>query len=388
MKNLDKYLEELKRQHRYRAHRVTQGPQQVELQIDGKQVINFCSNDYLGFANHPALKQAMIDGVENYGAGSGSAHLINGHSEAHHRLEEELAAFTGYPRAILFSTGYMANIGICQALLEKNDYVFEDRLNHASLIDGGLISNARFQRYLHNDVNSLRTKLDKAVSTDSEAERLVLTDGVFSMDGDIADLPEIASLCQKTDSWLMVDDAHGFGVVDETGRGSLQHFGLSHRDVPIYMATLGKAMGTAGAFIAGSESLIETIIQKARTYVYTTAMPAALAEATRCSLRLLQQEPEHLQRLKQNIEYFKSSSKQLGLPVTDSPTAIQPLIVGSDDKALRISQQLFDKGIMVSAIRPPTVPEGTSRLRITLSASHERDQIDQLLSKLNDLVEG
>ena len=385
MKDLDKQLAQLKQQHRYRARRITQGPQQVELSIDDRDVINFCSNDYLGFANHPSIKQAMIDGVNKYGAGSGSAHLINGHSEAHHLLEEELAAFTGYPCAILFSTGYMANIGICQALLDKNDYVFEDRLNHASLIDGGIISNARFQRYLHNDADSLGSKLDKARRNDADAERLVLTDAVFSMDGDVADIPKLASLCRQTESWLMIDDAHGFGTMG-AGRGSLQHFDLSAGDVPIYMATLGKAMGTAGAFIAGSESLIETIIQKARTYVYTTAMPAAVAEATRRSLQLLQQEPEHVERLNKNIEYFKRCSKQLDLCLSDSPTAIQPLMIGSDEKALRVSQQLFDKGIMVSAIRPPTVPEGTSRLRITLSAGHTRSHIDQLLIAINNLT--
>jgi len=384
VKDLDKQLAQLKQQHRYRARRITQGPQQVELSIDDRDVINFCSNDYLGFANHPSIKQAMIDGVNKYGAGSGSAHLINGHSEAHHLLEEELAAFTGYPCAILFSTGYMANIGICQALLDKNDYVFEDRLNHASLIDGGIISNARFQRYLHNDADSLGSKLDKARRNDADAERLVLTDAVFSMDGDVADIPKLASLCRQTESWLMIDDAHGFGTMG-AGRGSLQHFDLSAGDVPIYMATLGKAMGTAGAFIAGSESLIETIIQKARTYVYTTAMPAAVAEATRRSLQLLQQEPEHVERLNKNIEYFKRCSKQLDLCLSDSPTAIQPLMIGSDEKALRVSQQLFDKGIMVSAIRPPTVPEGTSRLRITLSAGHTRSHIDQLLIAINNL---
>jgi len=385
VKDLDKHLAQLKQQHRYRTHRITQGPQQVELSIDGRDVINFCSNDYLNFANHPRVKQAMIDGVNKYGAGSGSAHLINGHSEAHHHLEEELAEFTGYPRAILFSTGYMANIGICQALLDKNDYVFEDRLNHASLIDGGLISNARFQRYLHNDADSLKAKLDKAICNDADAERLVLTDAVFSMDGDVADIPKLASLCRQTDSWLMIDDAHGFGTMGSTGRGSLQHFDLSSGDVPIYMATLGKAMGTAGAFIAGSESLIETIIQKARTYVYTTAMPAAVAEATRRSLQLLQQEPEHVERLNKNIEYFKHCSKQLDLLLSDSPTAIQPLMIGSDEKAQHVSQQLFDNGIMVSAIRPPTVPEGTSRLRITLSAGHTRSHIDQLLIAINNL---
>ena len=386
MKNLDKHLNDLKRQHRYRARRVTQSPQQVDLVIDGKQVINFCSNDYLGFANHPRIKQAMIDGVKKYGAGSGSAHLINGHSEAHHLLEEELAAFTGYPRAILFSTGYMANIGICQALLDKNDYVFEDRLNHASLIDGGLISNARFQRYLHNDADSLRAKLDKAVRNDADAERLVLTDAVFSMDGDIADMPKLASLCRQTDSWLMIDDAHGFGTLGSNGRGSLQHFDLGIDDVPIYMATLGKAMGTAGAFIAGSESLIETIIQKARTYVYTTAMPAAIAEATRASLRLLNDEPEHRQRLLENINYFRNLCKQSEIAIENSTTAIQPVIIGDEQKTLKISEKLFEAGFLVSAIRPPTVPEGTSRLRITLSASHTHSHIEQLLIAIDSLT--
>ena len=385
MKNLDKHLNDLKRQHRYRARRVTQSPQQVDLVIDGKQVINFCSNDYLGFANHPRIKQAMIDGVKKYGAGSGSAHLINGHSEAHHLLEEELAAFTGYPRAILFSTGYMANIGICQALLDKNDYVFEDRLNHASLIDGGLISNARFQRYLHNDADSLRAKLDKAVRNDADAERLVLTDAVFSMDGDIADIPKLASLCRQTDSWLMIDDAHGFGTLGSNGRGSLQHFDLGIDDVPIYMATLGKAMGTAGAFIAGSESLIETIIQKARTYVYTTAMPAAIAEATRASLRLSNDEPEHRQRLLQNINYFRNLSKQSEIAIENSTTAIQPVIMGDEQRTVKISEKLFEAGFLVSAIRPPTVPEGTSRLRITLSASHTQSHIEQLLIAIDKL---
>ncbi len=385
MKNLDKHLNDLKRQHRYRARRVTQSPQQVDLVIDGKQVINFCSNDYLGFANHPRIKQAMIDGVKKYGAGSGSAHLINGHSEAHHLLEEELAAFTGYPRAILFSTGYMANIGICQALLDKNDYVFEDRLNHASLIDGGLISNARFQRYLHNDADSLRAKLDKAVRNDADAERLVLTDAVFSMDGDIADMPKLASLCRQTDSWLMIDDAHGFGTLGSNGRGSLQHFDLGIDDVPIYMATLGKAMGTAGAFIAGSESLIETIIQKARTYVYTTAMPAAIAEATRASLRLSNDEPEHRQRLLQNINYFRNLSKQSEIAIENSTTAIQPVIMGDEQRTVKISEKLFEAGFLVSAIRPPTVPEGTSRLRITLSASHTQSHIEQLLIAIDKL---
>jgi len=356
------------------------------MNVDGKEVTGFCSNDYLGLADHPLIKQAMIDAVAIYGTGSGAAHLVNGHSIAHHQLEEELAEFTGYPRALLFSTGYMANLGLCQALLDKNDFVFEDRLNHASLIDGGLITGARFQRYLHNDVPSLGKKLTQATHS-AETERLVLTDGVFSMDGDIADLPALTSLCKNFSSWLMVDDAHGFGTLGETGKGCLQHFALDRNDVPIYMATFGKAMGTAGAFIAGSDDLIETVIQKARTYIYTTAMPAAIAEATRCSLRVLQNEPGHLQNLNDNISYFKHCCNESAVPVSASQTAIQPLLIGKDEIAVKISQQLFDRGLLVTAIRPPTVPEGTSRLRITLSAKHTHQHIDQLIDTLRPLLE-
>ncbi len=378
--NLRKALSERKQQHRYRTRRITRGPQQVEMTVDDKKIISFCSNDYLGLANHPQVRQAMIDGVKNYGVGSGAAHLINGHSVAHHQLEEELAEFTGYPRAILFSTGYMANLGLCQALLGKNDFVFEDRLNHASLIDGGLISGARFQRYLHNDIFSLQQKLSKA--SNKSANRLVLSDAVFSMDGDIASIPALSSLCKKTDSWLMLDDAHGFGTLGKTGKGCLQHFSLTNKDVPIYMATLGKAMGTAGAFIAGSEELIETIIQKARTYIYTTAMPAALAEATRCSLKIVQDEPEHLQDLNSNIRYFRKCCDQAALNIENSQTAIQPLLIGDEEKAINISRQLFDSDFLVTAIRPPTVPEGTSRLRITLSAKHNKAHINRLIETL------
>ena len=386
MKDLGKALEEKKRQHRYRARRIISSPQQVEIIIDDKNVISFCSNDYLGLANHPQLKQATCDAVKKFGVGSGSAHLVNGHSIAHHQLEEELADYTGYPRALLFSTGYMANLGLCQALLDKNDYVFEDRLNHASLIDGGLISGARFQRYLHNDVSSLQTKLAK-IPSENDVEKLVLTDGVFSMDGDIARLPTIAKLCKDNDSWLMVDDAHGFGTLGDTGKGCLQHYDLSNKDVPIYMATLGKAMGTAGAFIAGSEELIETLIQKARSYIYTTAMPPAIAEATRCSLKIIQNEPQHLQQLKANIAYFRTCCQQAaGMNIEDSLTAIQPLIIGDEKKATSISRQLFEAGFLVTAIRPPTVPEGTSRLRITLSAKHTKEHIEQLIATLHPLL--
>jgi len=385
---LHKALEKRKQQHRYRTRRITEGPQQVEMKVDDKSIINFCSNDYLGLANHPQLKQATITAIKKFGVGSGSAHLVSGHSSAHHQLEEELAAFTGYPRAILFSTGYMANIGLCQALLDKNDAVFEDRLNHASLIDAGLISGAQFFRYLHNDVTSLKRKIKKTNHREPQklSTKLVLTDAVFSMDGNIADIPALSSLCKKTGSWLMIDDAHGFGTLGSTGKGSLQHFSLNQHDVPIYMATLGKAMGTAGAFIAGSEELIETIIQQARSYIYTTAMPAAIATATRCSLQIIQNEPEHLANLNNNILYFRRCCREADISIENSQTAIQPLLIGDEKKALKISQQLFEKGFLVTAIRPPTVPMGTSRLRITLCAKHKKEHIEQLIETLLPLL--
>ena len=348
--------------------------------VDGTPVISFCSNDYLGLANHPKIKQAFIDGAMKYGAGSGAAHLVNGHSRAHHQLEEELADFTGYPRALLFSTGYMANLGITQALLGRGDHVLEDRLNHASLIDGGLLSGARLMRYQHNDARDLEKKLSTATNT--EKEKLVLTDGVFSMDGDLANLPALAETCSRNDAWLMVDDAHGFGVLGACGRGSPEQYGLPQTQIPVYMATLGKALGTAGAFIAGSEELIETLIQKARTYIYTTAMPAAIAEATRAGLDLVKNRPALREQLNSNVQYFRSCCNQQSIALNKSQTAIQPVIIGDEEKTMTLSKKLFDRGILVTAIRPPTVPEGTSRLRITLSASHTREHIDKLVKAL------
>ena len=349
--------------------------------IDGKKVIGFCSNDYLGLANHPEVKTAFIRGIEQYGAGSGAAHLINGHSVAHHDLEQELAEFTGYPRALLFSTGYMANLGLVQALVGKGDTVLEDRLNHASLLDGGLLSGARLMRYSHNNSADLDTKL----AGRKQGEKLVLTDGVFSMDGDIAQLPGLADTCRMHDAWLMVDDAHGFGVLGNNGKGSLEHHGVANEQVPVYMATLGKALGTSGAFIAGSDELIETLIQKARTYIYTTAAPPAVATATRASLNIIQTRPQLREQLNDNIRYFRDACAQCGIELALSQTAIQPVIVGDTQTAVNISEQLFAQGILVTAIRPPTVPEGTARLRITLSAAHTRTHIDKLVSALDTL---
>ena len=362
----------------YRHRQVLESPQGVDVVVNGERYVNFSSNDYLGLASHPKVIEALADGARKWGAGSGAAHLVSGHSLPHHALEEELAEFTGRARALLFSTGYMANLGAVSALLGRGDSVFEDRLNHASLIDAGILSRARLKRYGHADASELVTQLD---ATDS-GSKLVVTDGVFSMDGDLAPLPKLVQACQQKDAWLMVDDAHGIGVVGPQGRGSLEHFNLNTEAVPILVGTLGKAFGTFGAFVAGSETLIESLIQRARSYIYTTALPPAVAEATRASLRLIQTESWRREKLQQLVKRFRRGAIESGLPLMDSFTPIQPLLLGDTERALTVSQRLREQGFLISAIRPPTVPEGTARLRITFSAEHEEAHVDRLLNAL------
>ncbi len=344
---------------------------------EGKPVVNFCSNDYLGLANHPDVINAFKSAADKFGVGSGSAHLICGHSRVHHLLEDELAEFTGRERALLFSTGYMANLGVISALLCRGDSVFEDRLNHASLLDGGLMSSAKFSRYAHGDVADLDRRLAK-----ESGNKLVVTDGVFSMDGDIAPIVELTKVARQHNAWIMTDDAHGLGVLGKHGGGLLEQTGLAQDDVQILMGTLGKAFGTCGAFVAGSNELIEALIQKARTYIYTTALPAAIAEATRASLKIAQTENWRREKLDKLTQYFRTGADQLGLPLMASNTAIQPIWVGTSEKATATSNVLFDSGFLVSAIRPPTVPHNSARLRVTFSANHETYQIDQLLEAL------
>jgi len=369
-------LDALKAQSLYRRRRLQDSPQQPQAQVDGRPMLSFCGNDYLGLANHPEVIAALRDGAERWGVGSGAAHLVNGHSRAHQALEEALAEFTGRPRALLFSTGYMANLGVISALAGRTDTVFEDRLNHASLLDGALLSRARLRRYPHADAQALKRLID------SDPARLIVTDGVFSMDGDLAPLPELAAIAREAGAWLMVDDAHGLGVLGQEGRGSLDHFGLSAEDVPILMGALGKAFGTFGAFVAGSDELIETLIQSARSYIYTTATPPALAEATLTSLHLARREHWRRERLAEWIERFRTGATRIGLNLMDSPTPIQPILAGSAEQALAWSAALEAAGLLVTAIRPPTVPEGTARLRVTLSAAHTADDIDRLLAAL------
>ena len=321
--------------------------------------------------------------MDDYGSGSGAAHLVTGHSAAHQALEEELAEFTGRDRALLFSSGYMANLGVVSGLLGRGDSVLQDRLNHASLIDGGRLSGARFQRYPHLDTEAAKDRLAKA-----GGGKMLATDGVFSMDGDLADLPDLARICTREQAWLMVDDAHGLGVLGAKGGGSLEHYSLDQQQVPILMGTLGKALGTAGAFVAGPEVLIETLIQQARTYIYTTALPAAVAEATRTSLRLAAMEGWRRERLQELVDAFRTGVQELDFELTDSATPIQPIIAGSSETALEWSKQLEAQGILVAPIRPPTVPEGTARLRITFSASHGDHHLRRLLDALAGLQRG
>jgi 8-amino-7-oxononanoate synthase len=382
MKDLGATLESRRANDLYRRRQVIEGPQGVEVRIGGRSFLSFCSNDYLGLANHPEVVAAFHRGLDEYGAGSGAAHLISGHSRAHHALEEELADFVGRSRALLFSTGYMANLGVISALLGHGDRVFEDHANHASLLDGARLSGARLIRYRHGDSADLEHRLRDAPA----GEYLVATDGVFSMDGDIAPLEPLARVAANRAAWLLVDEAHGLGVIGPGGRGAAAHCNLHPSEVPILMGTLGKALGVFGAFVAGSEALVETLIQEARTYVYTTAPPPAVAEATRAALRLVQQQDWRRDRLQALVSRFRDGAAQLGLELVASPTPIQPLIVGESATALRWSEALRDRGILISPIRPPTVPAGSARLRITFSAPHTEAQVDRLLDALEKLV--
>ncbi|MDG2501084.1 MAG: 8-amino-7-oxononanoate synthase [Porticoccaceae bacterium] len=385
MKSLDATLQaaldERRQQHLFRQRvNVASGCGPV-LVVDGQSLINFCSNDYLGLAGHPDIAAALKSGVDTYGTGSGASHLISGHSVAHKKLEEQLAEFTGRPRALLFSSGYMANMGIINALVGRHDLVLQDQLNHASLLDGGRLSRADFKRYKHCSLSNLQAQLEQS----SASRKLVVTDGVFSMDGDIAPLSEISAIAAEHSAWLMVDDAHGVGVLGATGGGIVEQQNLALEQVPILMGTLGKSFGTFGAFVAGSEVLIDSLIQFARSYIYTTALPPSIACATSASLKILTEEQWRRDHLNVLIKRFRLGGQQIGLQLMASDTPIQPVLINDDARVLEISQQLRDKGIMVGAIRPPTVPQGSGRLRICLSAGHSEQQVDQLLEALESV---
>jgi 8-amino-7-oxononanoate synthase len=344
----------------------------------GAQLVDFSSNDYLGLARHPALAAAMSACAAHSGAGSGAAHLVTGHGAEHAQLEEELAAFTGRERALLFSTGYMANLAVMSALAGRGERVLLDRLSHASLIDGARLSGATLKRYGHADASSAARLLEE----DPRHTALLATDGVFSMDGDLAPLAQLAQAAQAAQAWLVADDAHGLGVVGATGRGVLEHFGLTAAEVPVLVGTLGKAFGSFGAFVAGGADLIEYLIQKARTYIYTTALPQPVAAATRAALRLAQTEGWRRERVLELTARFRTAAQAAGVPLCASATPIQPVLLGGSRDALAAQRALHEAGFWVVAIRPPTVPPGSARLRVTLSAAHTEAQVDALVTQL------
>ncbi len=385
-----------------RHRRVLESPQGVRIVVDGREYLSFCSNDYLGLASHPSLIGAAQWAAARYGVGAGASHLVSGHSALHHELEAALAAFAGLPSALLFSTGYMANLGIVTALAGRDDEIFADKLNHASLNDAVLLSRAKFTRYPHLDM----AVLEKRLAASRAKRKLVVTDAVFSMDGDIAPVPELLALCECHDALLVLDDAHGFGVLGRTGRGVLEHFSLPltphttfhalqriesrsalvvHPSRIVYMATLGKAAGVFGAFVAGSAELTDYLVQRARSYIYTTATPPLLSAALSESLRLIEGEAWRRERLRQLIAALRQGLKLRRWRLMDSTTPIQPVIIGSNQETLAVSEALRERGIWVPAIRPPTVPKGEARLRISLSAAHSLEDVAQLAAALNEL---
>lgn len=363
-----------------RQRRVLNGMQGVHVEVDGKRLLSFCSNDYLGLASHPDLIAAMRDTAAIAGAGSGASHLVTGHQQAHEALEQALQALMRLPGILLFTTGYMANLGVITALCGRDDAIFADKLNHASLNDAALLSRAELKRFPHNDLSSL----ERLLAQSHARRKLVVVDAVFSMDGDLAPVPELLALCERYDAYLMLDDAHGFGVLGSEGRGILEHFALDSPRI-IYMATLGKAAGAAGAFVAGPKILTDYLMQTARPYIYTTASPAPVAAAAMAGVQLIQQDHARRAHLHQLIVEFRATCQLQRWQLMASATAIQPIIIGSNDEALQVSKHLLERGILVPAIRPPTVPKGTARLRISLSAAHTHEDIAQLLEALHTL---
>ena len=369
----------------YRQRLIVASPQGRELTIAGQQLVNFCSNDYLGLANDARVRNAFQDGVTQWGTGSGASHLITGHTDAHHELEQRLAEFTGRERCLLFASGYAANLGTTNALLSAGDYIFEDRLNHASLLDGGRLSGARFSRFKHRDLADLDAKLARCQT--AAQRKLIVSDGTFSMDGTVCDVPGLVARGQTHAAWIMIDEAHSLGVTGRAGRGLVDADLFSTADVPILVGTLGKAFGVQGGFVSGSHALIETLIQHARTYIYSTALPAAAAVALITSLEIVKTEEWRRERLRQLVQQFREGAQQAGIRLTESTTPIQPIIIGDERQATNISSALAHSGVLVSAIRPPTVPKGTARLRITFTADHTDQDVEKLLATLKQTLE-
>ena len=374
-------LSELAQADQLRTRRIIDGPQDAAMLVDGKRVMAYASNDYLGLANHPKVVEAAMRALKRYGLGAAASHMVSGHMRAHHELEEKLGDYIGLPKALLFSSGYMANIGILTALAGRGDTIFADKLNHACLNDGALLSRANFKRYPHCNLAKLETML---AETNGAGRKLIVTDAVFSMDGDIAPLPGLLKLAETYDAMLVIDDAHGFGVLGYRGKGSLEHFNLKS-DRIVYMATLGKAAGGYGAFVAGHEDIVEWILQSARTYIFTTATPPAIAAAMNASLEVMQEDRERLKHLRMLIDFFGDSLKLQFAKLPYSQTAIQPIMIGDNATTMAFADALRERHMFVPAIRPPTVPPGTARLRVSITASHTVDDLFDLITALTDL---
>ncbi|MEI7430525.1 MAG: 8-amino-7-oxononanoate synthase [Betaproteobacteria bacterium] len=365
-----------------RRRRMLDAPCGPLARVGDRHLISFCSNDYLGLANDPALIEAACVGARQWGVGSGASHLVSGHLAPHEALELKLAEFTGFAQALLMTTGYMANLGIVPALVGRGDAIFADKLNHASLIDAVQLSRAESQRYPHADLATL----ERLLVASKAKRKLILTDAVFSMDGDLAPLPGLLELAERFDAWLVIDDAHGFGVLGPQGRGSVAHFGLPNAERIIYMGTLGKAAGASGAFVAGSETVIEWLLQRARTYIFTTGSSPVMACALLASMELIEHGDARREHLRQLTTQLKDGLADTRWQLMTSPTAIQPVIIGDNHEALRVATALYEKGLWVPAIRPPTVPKGTSRLRVSLSAAHSGSQVAALVQALRELA--
>jgi 8-amino-7-oxononanoate synthase len=365
-------INDLKKKGLYREMRTVEGEQDSSVVINGKRVLMFSSNNYLGLANHPGLKKASMDAALYYGTGSGGSRLISGSMEVHRTLEKELALFKGTDGALLFSSGYHANVGAISALAGEGDLILSDEFNHASIVDGCRLSRGEVRVYKHGDMNSLKEILRRSSKF---KQRLIVTDSVFSVDGDIAPLPDIVDLAEKYSALVMVDDAHGTGVLGKKGKGAIEHFGIAGK-VEIQMGTLGKALGSFGAYIAGSEDLIQYLVNKTRSLLYTTALPPSVCGSALAALKILGERPELVSKLRNNANYFRKGMRDLGYPIPESGTPILPLVLRDPFVTMNMARSLFDEGVYVQGIRPPTVPEGTSRLRITLMASHTREQLD------------
>lgn len=378
-------LAELAQADQLRTRRIVESAQGPRLTIDGREYLAFASNDYLGLANNPRLIAAAKNAIDRYGIGAGASHMVSGHMAPHHELEIALARFMGMDSALYFGSGYAANLGILTSLAARGDHIFADKLNHACLNDGALLSNANFHRYAHGDLGKLRSLLAvPAINGSNTARRLVVTDAVFSMDGDIADLPQLLKIAEEFDALLVIDDAHGFGVLGENGRGSLEHFGLKS-DRIIYMATLGKAAGVYGAFVAGQRDVIEWILQTARTYLFSTATPPMMASALLESLKIIDEDHARRAHLHELIKIFTSSLQLKNCTLAGSETAIQPIIVGENNRALYFANELKKRGLWVPAIRPPTVPTDTARLRVSLNAGHTKADVIELVTALTEI---